>query len=541
MTVQTKESYLGNPNVKRDGVDEEWDSHKITEYKKCMQDPAYFCRTYVKVVHLDKGLVNFNLYPYQEKMFDHFNDNRFNIVLACRQSGKSISSVAYLLWFALFHPEKTIAVLANKGATAREMLARVTLMLENLPFFLQPGCKALNKGSIEFSNNSRIIAAATSGSSIRGMSVNLLFLDEFAFVENATEFYTSTYPVISSGKDTKVIITSTANGIGNQYEKIWTGAVQGVNEYKPFRVDWWDVPGRDEKWKQETIANTSQLQFDQEFGNTFFGTGDTLINAETLMSLRSKNPVETLEGGQFLVYDKPVKGHEYVMTVDVAKGRGLDYSTFVVVDITVRPFKQVATYRNNTISPILYPNIIYKYAKLYNEAYVVVEANDQGGVVCNGLYYDLEYENLHTSSAVKSNALGIEMNRKVKRLGCSSIKDILENNKLDIVDEETILEISTFIAKGQSYEASDGNHDDLMMNLVMFGYFVSTQFFADMTDINLKQMMFEDKMRQIEEDIVPFGIIDDGSTYLDQLQAEEDARRFGGWHQVDTYPDRDDW
>lgn len=541
MTVQTKESYLGNPNVKRDGVDEEWDSHKITEYKKCMQDPAYFCRTYVKVVHLDKGLVNFNLYPYQEKMFDHFNDNRFNIVLACRQSGKSISSVAYLLWFALFHPEKTIAVLANKGATAREMLARVTLMLENLPFFLQPGCKALNKGSIEFSNNSRIIAAATSGSSIRGMSVNLLFLDEFAFVENATEFYTSTYPVISSGKDTKVIITSTANGIGNQYEKIWTGAVQGVNEYKPFRVDWWDVPGRDKKWKEETVANTSQLQFDQEFGNTFFGTGDTLINAETLMSLRSKNPVETLEGGQFLVYDKPVKGHEYVMTVDVAKGRGLDYSTFVVIDITVRPFKQVATYRNNTISPILYPNIIYKYAKLYNEAYVVVEANDQGGVVCNGLYYDLEYENLHTSSAVKSNALGIEMNRKVKRLGCSSIKDILENNKLDIVDEETILEISTFIAKGQSYEASDGNHDDLMMNLVMFGYFVSTQFFADMTDINLKQMMFEDKMRQIEEDIVPFGIIDDGSTYLDQLQAEEDARRFSGWHQVDTYPDRDDW
>jgi hypothetical protein len=414
------------------------------------------------------------------------------------------------------------------------MLARVTLMLENLPFFLQPGCKALNKGSLEFSNNSRIIAAATSGSSIRGMSVNLLFLDEFAFVERAAEFYTSTYPVISSGKDTKVIITSTANGIGNQYEKIWTGAVQGVNEYKPFRVDWWDVPGRDEEWKRQTIANTSQLQFDQEFGNTFFGTGDTLINAETLMGLRSSNPTAVLEGGDCLVYNEPIKGHEYIMTVDVSKGRGQDYSTFNVIDITERPFKQVCTYRNNTISPLLFPNIIYKYATLYNEPWVVVESNDQGTVVCNGLYYDLEYENLHTSSAVKANSLGIEMNRKVKRLGCSSIKDILENNKLTIVDEKTILEISTFTSRGQSYEASDGNHDDLMMNLVMFGYFVSTQFFADMTDINLKQMMFEEKMKKINDDVVPFGFIDDGSDYI----AEKEST-YEGWHHMDTFVDRD--
>ncbi|MDA7837547.1 terminase family protein [bacterium] len=261
------DSYLGNINVKRDGIQQQWTKEQVLEYAKCSKDPAYFARTYVKIISLDKGLVNFDLYPYQEKMFDHFNDNRFSIVLACRQSGKSISSVVYLLWYAVFHPEKTIAVLANKGATAREMLARVTLALENLPFFLQPGCRALNKGSIEFSNNSRIIAAATSGSSIRGMSVNLLFLDEFAFVERAAEFYTSTYPVISSGKDTKVIITSTANGIGNTYHKIWEGAVQKVNEYKAFTVNWWDVPGRDEEWKRQTISNTSQLQFDQEFGN----------------------------------------------------------------------------------------------------------------------------------------------------------------------------------------------------------------------------------------------------------------------------------
>ncbi len=531
---QTKSStaahYLGNPNVKRDGVQEEWTQKKLLEYKKCMEDPAYFARTYVKIISLDKGLVPFDLYDYQEEMFDHFNDNRFSIVLACRQSGKSISSVAYLLWYALFHPEKTIAVLANKGATAREMLARVTLMLENLPFFLQPGCKALNKGSIELSNNSRIIAAATSGSSIRGMSVNLLFLDEFAFVDNDAEFYTSTYPVVSSGRNTKVIITSTANGIGNVFERIWTGAKQKVNEYKAFEVNWWDVPGRDDKWKEETISNTSQMQFDQEFGNTFFGTGNTLVKGDTLLKLRAKPYKRSLEQGDLLIYKDPIKDHQYITLVDVARGRGQDFSTFNVIDITVQPFQQVAVYRNNSISPILFPNIIYKYSILYNNAYTVVEANDQGQVVCNGLYYELEYENLHTESAIKANALGIEMTRKVKRLGCSAVKDLLENNKLDIHDEQTISEVSTFTAKGTSYEASNGNHDDLMMNLVMFGYFVSTQFFSDMTDIDLKRMMFEEKMVAIEQDVPPFGIIDDGSEFMKQI--ESDNIYDTGWHDI---------
>ena len=513
------ESYLGNINVKRDGVNQQWSTELIQEYAKCMHDPEYFTEKYIKVISLDKGLVPFNLYQYQRNMFAEFNTNRFNIVLACRQSGKSISACAYLLWYALFHSEKTIVILANKGDTAREMLSRITLMLENIPFFLQPGAKALNKGSIEFSNHSRILARATSGSSIRGLSVNLLYLDEFAFVERATEFYTSTYPVIAAGTETKVIITSTANGIGNTFHKIWEGAIQGVSDFKPFRVDWWDVPGRDEAWKKQTIANTSQLQFDQEFTNTFFGTGDTLVNAETLMSLRAREPIRRLENYCLNVYKETIKGHDYIMTVDVSKGRGQDYSTFNVIDISVSPFEQVAVYRNNVMSPILFPNIIYKYAKIYNEAYVVIESNDQGGVVCNGLYHDLEYENMHVESAIKANALGVEMTRKVKRLGCSAIKDVLENHKLSIVDENTILEISTFEAHGQSYEASNGNHDDLMMNLVMFGFFISTQYFNDMTNIDLKKMLFDQKMRDIDNDIVPFGFIDDGTDYIAQIES----------------------
>ena len=321
MFVKSAElGYLGNPQVKRDGVQQKFTAEEITEYTRCMRDPEYFARKYVKVISLDRGLVPFEPYPYQGKMFQHFNENRFSIVLACRQSGKSISSVIYILWYALFQPDKTIAVLANKAATAREMLARVTLALENLPFFLQPGCKALNKGSIEFSNNSRIIAAATSGSSIRGLSVNLLFLDEFAFVQDATTFYTSTYPVISSGRTSRVIITSTANGVGNMYHKLWEGAIQGTNEFKPFRVDWWDVPGRDEAWKKQTISNTSELQFEQEFGNSFVGTGNTLINAETLLSLKAETPVYVQNGVK--VYEKPISDHNYVITVDVAREIG---------------------------------------------------------------------------------------------------------------------------------------------------------------------------------------------------------------------------
>jgi len=501
------ETYLGNAQVKRDGVQQGWSKDDILEYQRCMKDPVYFAEKYGKVINLDEGLVPFEMYPYQKEMFEHFQDNRFSIVLACRQSGKSISSCMYILWYALFHPDQTIAVLANKGATAREMLARITLALENVPFFLQPGTKALNKGSVEFSNNSRIIAAATSGSSIRGLSVNLLFLDEFAFVDDAATFYTSTYPVVSSGKTTRVIITSTANGIGNIFHKIYEGAVQSTNEFKPFRVDWWDVPGRDDEWKRQTISNTSELQFQQEFGNTFFGTGNTLISADALMNMKAASPLLNTD---VKVYEDPNPKHDYIMTVDVAKGRGQDYSTFNIIDISTRPFRQVACYRNNMISPILFPDIIHKWAKKYNEAYVLIESNDAGSVVANGLYYDIEYENTHVESMVKANSIGVTMTRKVKRIGCSNLKDLIEEKRLHLADLDTISECSTFEARGNSFEASDGNHDDLVMNLVLFAWYVGSQSFIDNTDVNLKHLLYEEKMRQIEDEVVPFGFVDDG-------------------------------
>jgi|SaaInlLV_10m_DNA_3_1039740.scaffolds.fasta_scaffold00130_50 hypothetical protein len=423
-------------------------------------------------------------------------------------SHNSISSVAYLLWYAIFNPEKVIAILANKGATAREMLSRVTLMLENLPFFLQPGCKTLNKGSIEFSNNSKIVAAATSGSSIRGLSVSLLFLDEFAFIENDATFYTSTYPVVSSGTSTRIIITSTANGIGNVFYKLWEGANQKTNDFKPFRVDWQDVPGRDEEWKRQTIANTSELQFTQEFGNSFIGGSDTLVTPECLLTLNAIDPIK--ETYNLRVYKDPEHGHEYMMFVDIAKGRGQDYSTFNIIDITSSPFEQVCVFQDNNISPLLYPDVLYKYAMLYNEAYIIVESNDQGSIVCNGLYYELEYENVYVESIIKSNSIGVTMTKKIKRIGTSNMKDIIEQNKLKINDANTIIELSTFISRGSSFEASRGNHDDLVMNLVLFAWFTSTPFFGEMTDINIKNLLYSEKVRAMEDDIVPVGIFDDG-------------------------------
>lgn len=509
------DGYLGNQLVKRDGLKQNFTEDEIGEYIKCMESPLYFAEKYIKVIAPSKGLISYKPYPYQKKMMKTFVNNRFAIILACRQSGKSITSIVYILWYAIFHPEKNIAILANKGATAREMLARITLALENLPYFLQPGCKQLNKGSITFSNNSKILAAATSGSSIRGLSIDLLFLDEFAFVENAAEFYTSTYPVISAGDKSQVIITSTANGVGNLFHKLYQGATQKTNEFVPFRVDWWDVPGRDENWKRITISNTSELQFEQEYGNNFHGRGNTLVSSNAILGLKGATPLEERNGVKY--YKKPERNHRYIMTVDVSKGRGQDYSTFCIFDVTDDKFEQVVTFRDNMISPLIFPDVIVKVAKLYNDALIVIENNDAGQLVCNAVYYEYEYENTFVESTVKAGGVGVTMTKRVKRIGCSNLKDLVEMNKVKLVDYETITELSTFEVKGASYEASDGNHDDLVMNLVLFSWFISSDAFGNIADVDLKALLYEDRIRELEDDLLPFGFIDDNKQSINVI------------------------
>ena len=387
-------------------------------------------------------------------------------------------------------------------------------MLENVPFFLQ-GTKSLNKGSIDFENNSRIIASATTTSSIRGLSVNLLYLDEFAFVENAEPFYTGTYPVITSGKNSKVIITSTANGVGNMFHRIWEASVTGSNEFANYQVNWYDVDGRDEKWKETTISNTSEIQFEQEFGNSFLGTGRTLIPSNIILGLVSENPMELY--GSTRIYKKPKPHHEYIMTVDTAEGKGMDYSTFTIFDIhDGNMFEQVATFRDNMISPMLLPDICAKYGKLYNDALIIVENNNQGTMVCRELYYELEYENMFLTSAIKADGVGVRMTQKVKAQGCArTLKEIMEEKKLYIRDTDTIQEFATFVSKGQSWQADGGCHDDMVMNCVLFAWFVATPLFKDMSNADLKSMLYAEKQKEIENDIVPIGIMD-GNTYTRQ-------------------------
>jgi len=512
-------TYNGNPRIKGDSVQQNFTSYEVNEYQKCMNSVSYFCEHYVQVIDLDRGLVPFKLRGYQTKLVQHYSDNRFSAVLAPRQSGKSITTVAWILHYIIFNAEKKIAILANKGVIAREMLSRLTLMLENLPFFLQPGCKVLNKGNIKFSNESEIIAAATSSSSIRGLSLNILVMDEFAFVQNANEFYTSTYPVISSGKETKVIITSTPNGVGNMFYKLWEGAVQKSNEFKPFRIRWQDVPGRDEEWKRQTIANSSELQFDQEHGCNFIGSSQTLVSSESLLGLSASEPLKRQHGINY--YYEPEEGHEYIMTVDVSKGRGQDYSTFSIIDISCMPFKVVCTYRDNMVSPLIFPEYIMRGAKQYNDALVVIENNDAGIVVCNAIYYDYEYDNMFVQSSTRSNGIGVTMSKRVKRIGCSNLKDLLENGKLQICDAHTIQELSSFEPKGDSYAATGSAHDDMVMNLVLFAWFVSTDAFGGMSNVDLKELLYSDKIREMEEDLPPFGIINDASNTTPNFESFE--------------------
>lgn len=528
-TKYTEFDVLGrNRKVKRNGVRVDWTPELIREYKLCRDDIEYFARKYVKIINLDKGLIKIEPYPYQVDMWNLFRENRFSVILAARQSGKSIGYVVFILHSIIFNKDYKIALLANKGATSRQILARVILALENLPFFLQPGVKSLNKGSVEFETDSTVYSASTSKDAIRGDSVNMVILDEFAFVENDTEFMTSTYPVITAGTSTKIIIVSTANGIGNQFYKIWTSSLNNTNDYVNLRVDWWDVPGRNEEWKRQTIANTSPEQFDQEFGNNFIGAANTLISPNAIINIVKRPPIFKTENDCLLIYEKPIEYHKYIMTVDVSKGRGKDYHTFNIIDISTNPYKQVAVFRNNLMSPLMYPTIVAKWATIYNTALVLVESNDNGYLVCSSLIYDLEYDNVFVESHSHKNSLGVEMTKKVKAIGCTNFKDLVEQHKLEIVDEETVFEITTFVEIKNSFAASNNNHDDLVMNFVLFSWFISTDFFTqyDEDAKKLYEYLFVENKLNVEYSVPPFGIIDDGvHDYLENSDEDSEYER----------------
>ena len=539
----TDSVYLGNPNLKKANTPIEFTPDQVQEFIKCKGDPVYFARNYIKIVSLDEGLVPFNLYDFQEEMVRCFHKNRFNIAKLPRQTGKSTTVVSYLLHYIIFNDNVNIGILANKASTSRELLSRLQLAYENLPRWMQHGILAWNKGNVELENGSKILAASTSSSAVRGMSFNIIFLDEFAFVPThiAEQFFSSVYPTISSGKSTKVIIISTPNGM-NMFYKLWHDAERGKNEYTTTEVHWSQVPGRDAAWKEQTIANTSQRQFTQEFECEFLGSVDTLIAASKLRMMVYEDPLERKNGLD--VYELPIPEHEYVMTVDVSRGVSNDYSAFVVVDITTIPYKVVAKYKNNTIKPLLFPNIIHPVAMSYNHAFVLCEVNDIGGQVADIMQFDLEYDNL-LMCAMRGRAgqivgqgfshksqLGIKMTSTVKKTGCSNLKALIEDDKLLISDYEIIAEMTTFIQKKQSFEAEEGCNDDLAMCLVIFAWLSVQEYFRELTSDDVRKRIFEDQRESIEEDMAPFGFILNGSEEDSFTDEQGDT-----WNRASEYGD----
>ena len=520
-------NYLNNPNLKRANVPLDFTEDQVQEYVKCARDVVYFVENYVKIVNIDEGLVNFNLYPYQQKMIHSFIDNRFTICKLPRQSGKSVTVVAFMLWIILFKQDQSIAILANKERLARELLSKIQLAYEHLPLWLQQGVVEWNKGSILLENNSKIVAAATSSSAVRGGSYNLLFLDEFAFINDniASEFFASVYPTISSGKDSKVIIVSTPKGM-NHFYKMWVDASEGRSDYNPLEIVWNEVPGRDSKFKETTIKNTSAEQWMQEFECEFLGSANTLINPTKLRQMVFKEPVAY--DHYLKIFEHQIPGHTYVLIADVARGVGNDASAFCIIDVSGFPYKVVSTYSHDEMSPLMYPELLARVGAKYNNAYILVEVNDIGQQVADILHLEVEYDNmLMTTVKGRSGQVlgggfggtvtyGVRTTKSVKKIGCSNLKDLIENDNLIIEDIGIIAELSNFVSRAGSFAADDGQHDDLAMCLVLFGWLARQEFFRELTDTDFRSKLKESRLQHLEDDLLPFGIHYDAADEYDQ-------------------------
>ena len=514
-------SYHGNPNLKSIGHQHQFTQEEIQEILTCQRDPAYFIENYCHIVSLDKGLVKFKLYECQKKKVEVILNNRKVVLMEGRQQGKTITAAACILWYTLFQESKTVAILANKGSAAREVLDRYQIMYEHLPMWMQQGVRTWNKGNVELENGSKVFTAATTASGIRGKSVNWLYIDEAAIIPNnvAEQFFASVYPTISAGTTTKILLTSTPLGY-NHFWKFWNEAEKGKNGFVSHFIPYWEIPGRDEEWAEEQRRTLGEIKFNQEVLCEFLGSTNTLINGRTLANMSSLDPVYYNDMG-LSIYKEPEKDRTYVITVDVARGVGGDYSAFTIVDVTEMPYTLVGKFKNNTIAPMLFPEVIHKVAKDYNRAMILVETNDIGGQIADILYADLEYENI--LSTIKENnqtyispgfskttTLGVRTTKSVKRQGCFAIKSLLEEKKLNIFDAETIHEFSTFIERNGSYMADEGYHDDLVMTLVLFGWLTTNQYFKELTDVNVRERVYKQQMMQIEDELTPFGFVDTG-------------------------------
>lgn len=668
--AQSEEHYLGNPLLKKANTAVELSQEQLIEMAKCIDDPIYFAKNYIKIVTLDDGLVNFEPYPFQEEMLTNFHRKRFNVCKLPRQplwietpipttkgwkslgiveigdyvfdpdgnpvlvvdktqvfrntpcykitfscgeeiiadedhlwlingttirtsdaynqfvkgiqlsikeakapefyiksycsdhiieniepvdsvpvvcitvesdehlflcgrnfipthnSGKSTTTVAFLVHHIVFNEHTSIAILANKASTAKDILARLQTAYENLPKWMQQGVKSWNKTSMELENGSKVIAASTSASSVRGGTYSLLMLDEYAFVPQqvAENFMRSVYPTITSGRDSKVIVVSTPAGL-NHYYKLWMDAKDGKNDYHPFEIHWSDVPGRDAEWRDTQIKNIGQKAFDQEFNTDFLGSSETLISGSKLANIVTTDAIKRLN--DLDLYSEPKDEHVYVTIVDTARGVGKDYSAFVVMDVTNLPYKVVAKYRSNDIKPEMYSYVVKDVASKFNTSYILCEVNDIGNQIARDLVEDGYSNMLFCSTRARSGQyigqnfsgkyeLGVKMQKNIKKLGALNLKTLIEEDKLEVNDYDIFAELTTFIQKGPSFEAEAGKNDDLVVCLLLFAWLTTNQYFKDITSIDLRQKMITEKKEKQEEEILPFGFVDrDSSVIID--------------------------
>lgn len=539
---EVRKYYKGRRGLKAAGVNLKFTKEQVEEFVKCSQDPIYFIKHYCKIVHIDRGVIPFELYDYQEDFINTIHNNSKTVLNTARQVGKTITSACYILWYVIFTPNKDVAILANKGKTSQEIMDKVQKIYSQVPYWLQPGLIEWNKSSMVLENKSRIFCETTSANSIRGYSISVLMLDEFAFVENqnAEEFFTSVYPTLSSGKSTKIIIASTPRGL-NHFYKLYTDAVEGRNGFAAVCVKWFNVPGRDDKWAADQRKTLGDAMFAQEHEADFQGSSNTLISAYYIKNMVFKDVIHSSDG--FDMLEKPIPGHLYFMTVDVSEGGGGDYSAFIVVDATTMPYQVVAKYRNNNIQPILFPSIINKVATDYNNAMVLVESNSIGSQVVSILHDDIEYENVIFSDKDritewgKTGTAGVKTTLKTKRIGCAALKTLVEGEQLFINDYDAIVEISTFINIRNTFAADDSCNDDLVMCLVLFSWLSTQQWFRDYTNVDIRNQMFALEAQRLEDALVPFGFIETG---INEMHFEEtihtpDAIWVDGRYNYDTY------
>jgi terminase large subunit-like protein len=542
--AQGELGYMNNERLRRPGVVFQLTREHIEEYAKC-SDPdtglAYFSKKYMKVEIPDGQVVPYDPRSYQLEFAEKALKHRFILVKLGRQMGKTTAACAIILWHLLFKRRYKIALTANKLEQAIEILDRLKLAIEWIPPWLQHGVIVWRGTRIAFENGSYVQAAATSMSGIRGKAYSMIYMDEYAHIHPNMQrkFYDSVYPAISAGKETKLFITTTPNGLEGFY-KLWKESEDGENDFQRVEAHWSEMPGRDEAWAAKERARLTDEGFAQEYETEFLGSSATLINGRVLARLPKKRPIERTAVG-VKVFKRPEEGHQYVAAVDVSRGLGLDYQAMTMVDVTTRPWEVVATYRNNTLPPSLYHEVIHDVAKFYNQASVLVEINDVGQRVAEDLMHVDEYENVIMTQVKgkygtragggfgQNSRFGVKTTVQVKRIGCAILKQLIERDQLVINDEDILWEFGRFVGKNNTFKAEDGAHDDLVMCLVLFAWLTDQRFFKESMDshADLRAAYVAQAETWSEEDLTPFGVIDDGHDEADKLEE--------GWTRVEPF------